>query len=221
VAASTLLFWQQQALDEAARAALNLGRSAEAEAAARALLSLPSQTGELSDRSYLDQPDGRDWGRVLLAQAVVEQGRRAEALKTLEPALAHYHDAQVQGAAYLAFRQHFARALYVQALAEPSDSGGMARGREPLDQAAALLQSLSDEARQLHDSQELLSWIAAAQKRPKLDAEEKEMNAAQYPCENVPWIDHHLELGESEAPLSLIGLTPRTQITKNGFLAWP
>jgi hypothetical protein len=49
----------------------------------------------------------------------------------------------------------------------------MARRGEALDQAAALLQGLSDEARQLHDSKELLSSIAAAQKRPNLDAEEK------------------------------------------------
>ena len=172
-AAASLLFWQRQALDEAARAALNLGRAAEAETAARALAALPPHAEDLEQRSYLDQPSDPVWGGVLLAQAVVEQGRKAEALQTLEPVLAHYHDVQAQGATYLAFRQHFARALYVQALAQPAESGGMARGREELDQAAALLQGLSNEARQLHDSKQLLSWIAVAQKKFNPDVEAK------------------------------------------------
>jgi hypothetical protein len=53
----------------------------------------------------------------------------------------------------------------VQALAEPADSAGTASARKSLDQALALLQSLSDEAKQLHDAKELLSWIGAAQKK--------------------------------------------------------
>jgi tRNA A-37 threonylcarbamoyl transferase component Bud32 len=154
--------FRKHALDEAARSALNLRHYAEAETAARALLSLPLQI-ELSDRSYLEQPDDPNWGRVLLAQAALEQGRKAEALQTLEPALSNYRDAQARGAAYLAFRQHFARALYVLARAQPPDNGGTARSREALAQAAALLQGLSDEARQLHDSKQLLSWITATQ----------------------------------------------------------
>src|ERR1022692_1590336 len=92
--------FRKHALDEDARSALNLGRYAEAETAARALLSFPPQT-DLSDRSYLEPPADPDWGRVLLAQAAVEQSRKAEALQTLEPALSNYHDAQAQGAAYI------------------------------------------------------------------------------------------------------------------------
>jgi hypothetical protein len=49
----------------------------------------------------------------------------------------------------------------------------MARGREELDQAAVLLQGLSNEARQLHDSKQLLSWIAVAQKKFNPDVEAK------------------------------------------------
>jgi serine/threonine protein kinase len=168
-----MLFLQRQALDENARAALNLGRYADAETAARALLLLPSENDEYLEKVQLDRPDDPVWGQVLLAQVAVAQGRKDEALQTLEPALAHYRDVQAQGAGYLTFRQHFARALYVQALAEPGDSSGMARRREALDQAAALLQGFSDEARQLHDSKELLSWIAAAQKKPNPEEEEK------------------------------------------------
>jgi tetratricopeptide (TPR) repeat protein len=158
-----LLFLQRQTLDETARAALNLGRYADAETAARALLLLPSQNGDVAGKAYLDRPDDPVWGQVLLAQAAVEQGRKAEALQMLEPALAHYHDVQAQGAGYLTLRQHFARALYLQALAGPADSAGTASARKSLGEALALLQGLSDEARQLHDSQELLSWITATQ----------------------------------------------------------
>jgi len=53
----------------------------------------------------------------------------------------------------------------VQALAEPADSDGVARSRAALDQAATLLQGLTDEAKRLHDSTELQSWISEAQSR--------------------------------------------------------
>ena len=102
---------------------------------------------------------------MLLAQAMVGQDRKAEALKILESALAKYQDPQTQGASYVEFRQHFARALYVQVLAEPTDSDGTARSREELERADALLQGLTDEARQLHDSKELLARIADTRKK--------------------------------------------------------
>jgi hypothetical protein len=170
---ATALYWKRQTLEEAARAALNLQRFAEAETAARALLSLHGETGVSSEHVFLDQPEDADWGRVLLAQAATAQGRKAEALQTLEPALAHYRDAQAKGAAHVTFRQHFARALYAEALAEPTDNGGTARSREALGQAVALLQGLTEEATQLHDSKELLSWIAAARKKLNPDAQAK------------------------------------------------
>ena len=105
------------------------------------------------------------WGPVLLAHAAVAQSRRAEALKTVEPAVAHYHELQTKGASHLAFRQHFACALYVQALAQPDDVAGAAQRRDLLEQAARLLNDLSDEARQLRDTQELMAWIVKEQKR--------------------------------------------------------
>jgi len=163
---------QRQILVVAARSLLNLGRYADAESAGRALVQLlqehEGQTEYLSQEGY-----DADWGQVLLAEAILKQGRKAEALQTVQLALAHYHDAQTQGASFLAFRQHFARALYVQALAESNDNGGIARSREALDQAAALLQGFTDEARQSHDSKELLAWIAAAQKKLNPNAEAK------------------------------------------------
>ncbi len=156
-ATNSLLIVQHQTLDQAARAALNLERYADAETAGRALFDSPPALN--------DRPDAVAWGRVLLAEATAGQGRKAEASKTIEPAMAKYQDLQTQGASYVEFRQHYARALYVQALTEPADSDGVARSRAALDQADALLQGLTDEARQLHDSKELLSWIATARKK--------------------------------------------------------
>jgi hypothetical protein len=155
-----LLELQRQALDQASQAALKLGRFEDAETAARALLSLSSEREEAD--LFDDEPDHAFWGRVLLAQATTGQGRKVEALKTLEPSLAHYHAAQVQGATHLTFCQHFARALYVQALAEPQDKQGNAQRRDALDQAARLLQGLSEEGRQLSNTRELLAWLAEA-----------------------------------------------------------
>jgi serine/threonine protein kinase len=160
VTTNFLLLNVQSTLEQAARSALNLARYADAENAARALSASPHST--------YSTPDYAIFGQVLLAQALVEQNRKAEALKILELALAKYQDLQTQGASYVEFRQHFARALYVQSLAEPSDADGLARSREELDRADALLQGLTDEAKQLHDSKELLAWIAAARKKLSL-----------------------------------------------------
>ena len=154
-----LLSFKRDTLEVAARAALIMGHFADAENAARTLISLPQDT------EYSQLLDDLALGNVLLAEAELRQGRSAEALKTLEPVLARYREDQAHGAGFLSFRQHFARALYVQALAEPSDSAGAARSREELKEAATLIQGLTAEATQLHDSQELLSWIDAAQKK--------------------------------------------------------
>jgi serine/threonine protein kinase len=166
VTTNFLLLGVQLSLEQAARSALNLARYADAENAARALSASPHSTQS--------HPDYIAWGQVLLAQALVGQDRKAEALKILEPALAKYQDLQTQGASYVEFRQHFARALYVQSLAEPADTDGLARSREELDRADALLQGLTDEAKQLHDSKELLAWIADARKKltPAVEAKQ-------------------------------------------------
>ncbi len=154
-----ILDFKGNALEVAARAALILGHYADAENAARALISLEK------DADYARIPDDLALGSVLLAESCLQQGRHAEALKTLEPILAHLREDQTHGAGFLSFRQHFARALYVEALAEPADNGGAARSREELKEASTLIQGLTAEATQLHDSQELLSWIAAAGKK--------------------------------------------------------
>jgi len=150
---------KRQALSDATRAALKLGRMAEAESAARALLDLPLLHSEFADDILVGLPDDLGWARVLLAEVQVHQGHSAEALKTLEPALTLYREMQAQGASFLTFRQRFARALYMQALAQPATAQGLARRRESLAQASKLLNELSAEAKGLHDTKELLAWI--------------------------------------------------------------
>ncbi len=165
---STYRLYELRALDDALISALSLGRYAEAETLAKTQPSIPAKEAifepEFAWHLTLEEPDDGVWEKVLLAQAQVGLARNEQALRTLAPALTRYHQMQSQGATYLQFRWHFARALYVQSLAEPPDAGGLARRREELNEAEKLLQGLTDEARQLHDSKQLLSWIAAAQK---------------------------------------------------------
>ena len=153
------------ALSDATQASLNLGRFADAETTAGALLALPLLRSEFADTLLASQPDDLGWTRVLLAQAEVGQGKLAEAQQTLEPVLTLYHQMQAQGVTYITFRQRFARALYVQALAQPNNASGLAQRRVALEQAMSLLEGLSEEARQLHDSKELISWITAEQSK--------------------------------------------------------
>jgi len=147
--------------NEAGSAALQLGRFADAESAARQAASITNANGFLAEMSGLDGFHNKLWPQVLLAQAVVAQGRKAEALKTIEPVVAQYHQDQAQGAGDVFFRIRFARALYVQSLAEPDDAEGKARRAEELQQAVALIQGMSDEARQLHDAKQVMAWITA------------------------------------------------------------
>lgn len=140
-------------------------RFPEAETSARALLAMPMLPGEFADVMNLDQPDDLGWAGVLLAEAQVGLGQPAEALKTIEPVLSLYREMQVQGLTHVAFIQHLSRALYVQALAEPNDKDGAKQRGTVLEQALALLHDLSAEAKQLHDSKELLTSIQAEQKK--------------------------------------------------------
>jgi len=167
------LLSEELALGDSARAALNLRRYTEAEAAARGLTTLRSASDEDQGNFILHLPVDLACGQVLLAQAQAGQGRGDEALKTIEPAVAHYRNMQVQGATHLAFRQQFARALYVQALAQHPDAAGAPQRRDSLAQAARLLDELPEEAKRLHDSKELMSWITTAQQKPNQDVTQR------------------------------------------------
>jgi tRNA A-37 threonylcarbamoyl transferase component Bud32 len=166
---AALTTWQlckAHALADAAQAALALGRYSQAESAAQALLAIRELENDYSHLEILlGNPADGCLGRVLLAEAALGQGRRDDALKTIEPALANYRDAQARGATHVFFLQHFARALCIQASAQPDDASGTAQRRASLEQAARLLNALSDEAQQLRDTKELRSRIAAERKK--------------------------------------------------------
>ena len=138
-------------------AAIRLGRYPQAEAAARERVSLPP-----NPFSAADPQDDKSRAAVLLAHAVVMQGRVEEARKLVQPELARYRNEQQHGAAGVTFHHDLAYALYVQALAQPSDPAGRVQRQASLGEAAKLLNGLSAEARQLVDIRELTRWISEA-----------------------------------------------------------
>jgi serine/threonine protein kinase/tetratricopeptide (TPR) repeat protein len=156
---------KRSVLSDSARAALRLERFGEAETFARSMQAVPILHSEWSDFLLVILPqDDVEWSQVLLAQALLGQGRKEDALKTLDPALALYREMRAEGVQHVDFVQRFTRALYVQALAQPSDSVGFAKRRDCLAEASKVLNELSEEAKQLHDSKEILGWLEAARK---------------------------------------------------------
>ncbi|HVU22607.1 MAG TPA: hypothetical protein VHE13_00680 [Opitutus sp.] len=144
-------------LDEAA---LRTGRFEAAETVARQTIEKPI-AGRLN-QAALDDALAR--ARVRLGQALLGSGRRVEALKTLEDALAYYRKQQAAGAAGTGDLTDRARALYVLSEAQPDDAAGRSKRRELLAEAAGTLAKLSPETRQLLNSRELIDWVQTAQK---------------------------------------------------------
>jgi hypothetical protein len=145
---------QRQALRVGARAALRLGKFAEAEAFAKEYSTLPSNS-----RRPEDPQDIVAANHALMAHAIAAQGRAAEARQLLEPDLARYATERKQGAWGLTYQLDYAYALYVDALTHAGDDN-LRRAR--LDEALLMLGSLSAEAQQLRHVRELAAWIAAA-----------------------------------------------------------
>ncbi len=141
----------------ATRAAIKSERYAEAETAARELLTLPPDA-----ISFGDPSDDSTRARALLAHAIARQNRAAEARETLRPALEHCQRAQKAGATGLTYRRDCAHALYVSSLTEPDDAAGRARRDAALSQAAALIEGASPEALRLADVRDVSNLIAAA-----------------------------------------------------------
>ena len=144
-------------LRTATGAAIRLGRYAQAEATARQWLTIP-----------VFLPGGDDPQiqtsliRTMLAHAIAMQGRNDEAQKTLQPAMAYYAGEQKAGAHGTTFRHDYAYALYVSAIASPTDAAGAAQRKTDLDQAAKLIAGASAEAQKLVDMRQVSSLIAAA-----------------------------------------------------------
>jgi hypothetical protein len=140
-----------------ALAAIRLGRDADAEVALRERLTLPPN---LFTRS--DPQDETSRTQVMLAHAVSRQGRNAEALATLQPALQRYRAEQGKGADGLTFQRDLAYALYVDAIAQGDDGAGRSRRETSLAEAARLLSGLPAEAQQLWDVRVVAALITAA-----------------------------------------------------------
>lgn len=142
----------------AAQAALRLGDYTQAEALARRWLKVPASAISMADprvqTSIVD---------AVLANAIALQGRNAEARNTLKPALEYYETEQKAGATSTRFRHEYAYALYVAAIASPTDAQGIAQRKSDLSQAEKLIDGASDEARKLANLRYLSSLIAAAQ----------------------------------------------------------
>ena len=144
-------------LDNATRAALQLGRYAQAEALARRALKQP--------RAPFDSSDARvnsSTFEAVLADAVAMQGRKDEANKILQPALAYYREQQQAGAHDTNFRRDFAYALYVSAITAPTDAAGQKQRRSDLDEAGKLIAGASAEAQKLADMRHVSGLIVAA-----------------------------------------------------------
>ncbi len=142
------------ALRTAAFSALLRGHGVQAEVLARRWLAVPADPN-----SYADPLDETSRALAAIAHALVLQSRSADALMVLQPALDYYRAQEQAGAQETSFRSAYAYALYVSALAQPI---GHAQRDAALDAAAKLIESVSEEARNLADMRELGALIAAA-----------------------------------------------------------
>jgi serine/threonine protein kinase len=141
-----------QIAEVVAEACLHLSRFAEAEAILR-------RASELRPRSSPAHPPGES---VWLAFALARQGRATEALEVLAPALRELRRKEENHTANFAQRELLARALVVEALAQPSTDAGRAQRAVALTEAQKILDAMSDEARQLYPERVLQGWIAQA-----------------------------------------------------------
>ena len=151
----------RHALISAGAAALVLGRDAVAETVTRERETLPPAPFGGSDPQ-----DERSRARVTLAHAVARQGRSEEALTLVEPVLDGYRTEQKAGAGGTSFQRDLAHALYVSAIAQPTDAAGRTRKADALAEASSVLATLSAEARQLADIRRIEAWISEARRTP-------------------------------------------------------
>ena len=150
-------------LGTAAEASLRLGRYPQAEALTRRWLAIPSSATSVAD------PHSRKAAILaVLAHAIAMQGRLDEAQKTLQPALVYYQQQQQAGAKDTTFRHDYAYALYVSAIAAPTDAAGRAPRSQALADAAGLIAGASAEAQKMADMRQVSGLIASANASPHL-----------------------------------------------------
>ena len=144
-------------LGVAARASIQLGQYAQAEALARRWQKIPV--------SPISTDDPRRSTSIIcsvLADAIAMQNRDDEAQKVVQPALAWYREQQQAGATETDFRHDFAYALYVDAIAQSSGAAGAAKRNADLKDAQEQIDGASDEAKRLADMRYVAGLIAAA-----------------------------------------------------------
>jgi len=142
----------------AAGAAVQLGRYAEAEKIARARLDEPPTV----NGAYTDPLIGQSQARYILALAVAMQGRRGEASKILQPALAYYAEQQKAGATGITFRHDYAYTLYVDSVIATGDDTGHKQRDADLAEAAKLIAGASPEAQKMQQMRYVSNLIAKA-----------------------------------------------------------
>lgn len=146
----------------AASAAIRLERYAQAEALARRLLAIaPDPISSAADSQHK-----KSVAQSMLAHAIAGQNRPGEARTTLQPALDWYRKQLAAGAHETQFREDFAYALYVDAIAQPADPAGRKQHDADLAQAAGLIAGASTEAQKMADMKYVASLIAAARVAP-------------------------------------------------------
>jgi len=145
-------------LGTSALASIRLGKTAQAEALARRLVTIPNDPN--NTRAESDQQTVR--AATTLAHTVVLQGRVEEARTILQPALA-YGEAEFKAGAHgSSFRRDYAYALYVSALARPANAEGRQQREADLAEAAKVIGGVSAEVQKMSAWREVSDWIAAA-----------------------------------------------------------
>jgi hypothetical protein len=145
----------QIAYSNVSEPALQIGRYADAESAARKRLALPVNP--------FDNPDSdRSQRQVQLALALAGQGRAGEARTVLAPALGYYDREKQAGAKDTYFRHDYAEALLASALSQEPDATGRAARQKALKAAAAEIDDAPLQVRELTPMRELYARIAAA-----------------------------------------------------------
>ena len=153
----------ETSLNVAARAALQLGHYAQAEAFARQWLAIiPNAVAVQTDPKPLESR-----ATYILAETITMQGRHDEARKTLQPALAWYDQQLKGGATGTTFRHDYAYALYVSAISAPDDANGRKQRDAALTEAAQQIAGASAEAQKLADMRYVAGLIAAARNGSK------------------------------------------------------
>jgi tetratricopeptide (TPR) repeat protein len=142
----------------ASEAAVRLGRHAQAEALARRLLNIPPDpaNGAADSQRQISEV------QIILARALAGQGRLGGARAALQPALDWYRKQLAAGAYETQFRQDFAYALYVDAIAQQSDPAGRKQRAADLDQAGKLIAGASADAQKMADMKYTAGLIAKA-----------------------------------------------------------